>query len=51
MGLENVVRMRDKMQVVYMEMTRGGAKSNLANLANLIGGIQFRHVKNCLLFM
>ena len=49
-GLENVVRIRDKMQVVHMEMTRGGVKSTLAK-RNLIGGIQFRHVKNCLLFM
>ena len=37
------------MQVVYQEMTRGGAKSNVAKW-NLIGGIQFKHVKNCLMF-
>ena len=36
------------MQVVYQEMTRGGAKSNVAKW-NLIGGIQFKHVKNCLM--
>ena len=37
------------MQVVYQEMTHGGAKSNVAKW-NLIGGIQFKHVKNCLMF-
>ena len=38
------------MQVVYEEMKRDGAKSNLAKW-NLIGGIQFKQVKNCLMFM
>ena len=42
--LDNAVRTRDEMQVVYKEMTRDGAKSNLAKW-NLIGGIQFKHVK------
>ena len=45
--LDNEVRTRDEMQVVYKEMTRDGAKSNLAKW-NLIGGIQFKHVKNCI---
>ena len=35
------------MQVVYKEMTSDRAKFNLAKW-NLIGGIQFKHVKNCL---
>ena len=47
---DNVVRMRNQVQVVYKEMRGDGAKSNLAKW-NLIGGIQFRHVKNCLMFM
>ena len=38
------------MQVVYKEMTHNGEKSYLAKL-NLIDGIQFRYVKNCLMFM
>ena len=38
------------MQVVYKEMTRDGATSDLAK-RNLTGGIQFKHVKNCLMFM
>ena len=38
------------MQVVYEEMTHNGEKSYLAKL-NLIDGIQFRHVKNYLMFM
>ena len=49
-GLNNAVRIHDKMQVVYKEMTCHGAKSNVA-IWNLIGGIQFKHVKNCLIFM
>ena len=32
------------MQVVYLEMKRDGSNSNLAKW-NLIGGIQFKHVK------
>ena len=31
-----------------MEITRDGAKCNLVKL-NLIGGIQFKHVKDCLI--
>ena len=38
------------MQVVYEEMKRDGAKFNLAKW-NLIGGIQFKQVKNCLMLM
>ena len=38
------------MQVVYKKMTCDGAKSALAKW-NLIGGIQFRHVKKSLMFM
>ena len=34
------------MQVVYKEMTRDEARSNLLKW-NLIGGIQFKHMKNC----
>ena len=40
MGLNIAVRTRDEMQVVYKEMTRDGAKSNLAKW-NLIGEIKF----------
>ena len=50
MGLNNVVGVRDQMQVVYKEMTRDRAKLNVAKW-NLIGGIQLKHVKNCLKFM
>ena len=49
-GLDNTVRIHDKIQVVYKEMACDGAKSNEAKW-NLIGRIQFRHVKNSLLFM
>ena len=49
MVLSNAIRIRDKMRVVK-EMTRDGAKSNMAKW-NLIGRTQFKHVKNCLLFM
>ena len=45
-----MVSIRDKMQVVYKKMTRDGAKSNVAKW-NLFSGIQFKHVKNCLLFI
>ena len=38
------------MQVVYKEMTHDRAKPNMEKW-NLIGGIQFKHVKNCLMFM
>ena len=50
MGFDNAVRICDKMQVVYKKMTRDRAKSNVAKW-NLMGGIQFKHVKNCLMFM
>ena len=43
MGLDDAVRIRDKMQVVYKKMTRDRAKSNVAKW-NLIYGIQFEHV-------
>ena len=49
-GLDNTVRMRDKMQVVYKKMTRDRAKSNVSKW-NLIGGIRFKQVKNWLMFM
>ena len=39
----------DKMQVVYKKMTRDRAKSNVTKW-NLIGEIQFKQVKNCLIF-
>ena len=41
---------RDKMQVIYRGMTSDGAEYNLAKW-NLLGGIQFRRVKNCPVFM
>ena len=44
MRLEYVI-----MLVVYKEMKRDGAKSNLAKW-NLISEIKFKHVKNCLMF-
>ena len=47
--LDNAVRIRDKMQVVYKEMTLDGVKSNKAKW-NLIGGIQFKGVKKCHMF-
>ena len=49
-GFDSAVRIRDRMQVVYQKMTRDRAKSNVAKW-NLIGGIQFKNVKNCLMFM
>ena len=49
-GLDNAVRIRNKMQVVYKNMTRDRAKCNVAKW-NLIGEIQFKDVKNCLMFM
>ena len=48
--LDSAVRIRNKMQVVYKEMTCDGAKSNLAKW-NLIGATPFKHLKNCLMFM
>ena len=49
-GSDNAVRIHDQMQVVYTEMTRDEAKSNLAKW-NLIDGVQFNHMKNDLMFM
>ena len=45
-----MVTIQDKMQVLYKEMTRDEAKSNVAKW-NLIGGVQFKHVKHCLMFI
>ena len=42
--LENPFRICDKMQVIYKEMTHNGAKSKGAKW-NLIGGVQFKHMK------
>ena len=36
--------------VLYSEITRDGAKSNVAKW-NLIGGVQFKKVKHCLMFI
>ena len=49
-GLDITVRICDETQVVYKEMTRNGAKANVTKW-NLIGGIQFAHVKDCLMVM
>ena len=46
--LDNAVRIRDRIQVVYKESACDGAKSNVAKW-NLIDRIQFKHVKNCLI--
>ena len=43
--LDNAVRIRDKMQVVYNEMTLDEVNSNKAKL-NLIGEIQFKGMKS-----
>ena len=48
--LDNAVTIRNKMQVVYKEMPCDGGKSYVVKW-NLIGRIQFKHVKNCLMFM
>ena len=48
--LPTVCEIRDKMQVIYRGMTSDGAEYNLAKW-NLLGGIQFRRVKNCPVFM
>ena len=50
MVLDNAGKIRDRMQVVYKERACDGAKSNVEKW-NLIGRIQFKHVKNCLIFM
>ena len=49
-GLDNAVRIHDKMQVVHKEMTCDRTESNVA-MWNLIGRIQFKHVKNLLLML
>ena len=49
-GLDNAGRVRDKMRVVYKEIIRDRAKSNVAK-RNLIGGMPLKHIKNCLMFM
>ena len=48
--LDNADRIRDKMHVVFKEMACDRAKFNVAKW-NLIGRIQFKHVKNCLMLM
>ena len=48
--LDGATRMRDEMQVVDKEMACDGAKSYVAEW-NLIGRIQFQHIKNCLVLM
>ena len=35
------------MQVINKEITQDGAKSNAAKW-NLMGGVQFKHVKHCM---
>ena len=45
--LENAFGICDKMQVAYKEMTHDRAKSKGAKW-NLIGGVQFKHMKNCI---
>ena len=49
-GSDNAVRIRDEMRVVYKKLTHDRAKFDAAKW-NLIGEIQFKHVKNCLMFM
>ena len=48
--LNDALRRRDEMQVVYKEITSGGAKS-IVEKWNLISEIQFKQVKNCLTVM
>ena len=50
MVLDNVVRIHDKMQVVYKEMACDEIKSHVTKW-NLTGRIQFKHMINCLMFM
>ena len=45
-----MVRICDKMSVVYQKMTSDRATFNKAKW-NLIGGIQLKHMKNNLMFM
>ena len=49
-SVDNAVTIQDKMQVVYKEITHDRAKSNVAKW-NLIGGVQFKQVKHCLMFI
>lgn len=49
-GLDNVVRKCDKLQIFCKEMTLNGTKANCAKW-KLIGGIQIKLVKTCLVFM
>lgn len=49
-GLNNVVRKCDKLQILCKEMTLNGTKANFAKW-KLIGGIQIKLVKTCLVFM
>ena len=48
--LNDALRRRDEMQVVYKEITSGGAKT-IVEKWNLISEIQFKQVKNCLTVM
>lgn len=43
MVLDNAVPIRDKMLIIYKEMTLDGVKSNEAK-SNLVGGIQFKRL-------
>ena len=45
-----MVTIHDKRQVLYKEMTSDEAKSNVAKW-NMIGGVQLKHVKHCLMFI
>ena len=47
MSLEYLIKCK---LVVYKEMGCDGVKSNVAKW-NLIGRIQFKHMKHCLMFM
>ena len=49
-NVDNAVRIRDKMQVVYKEMACDRARSNMEKW-DLIGRIQFKYMKNCPMFM
>ena len=50
MVLDNAVRIRDKMQVVYKEMACDRVRSNMEKW-DFIGRIQFKYMKNCPMFM
>ena len=45
-----MVTIHDKRQVLCKEMTSDEAKSNVAKW-NMIGGVQLKHVKHCLMFI